>query len=341
MSRFETKKYQQVLQIPRMRFRLRRREEPLWKYKLTSAEKTRFVLLISLWILWIVGFYLADAYSVLPSAYLGILCLFLIFSTLIFCIIDKERKLKTNISSRKPRNLQEFIAVSPRLLKGDKVFIRAVRYALGFAYELNPDIIYATDTAQSLGALKHNPLPPLRFEVVLGTADRLGIKLTDEEIDGMGERIYKNTHTVEELAVILAEEMSTAARKIPENDARTDKKSNHNAITLDELRELADNSLARKYIFKNVCEMLKLKGEARTFKESQPLPQLEDVKPEEMPSFAEVLQKLRNIARLGVVLYRTPMQERITLEWEGQPVELQVEICDGIDEAYATLRLGE
>ena len=111
-------------------------------------------------------------------------------------------------------------------------------------------------------------------------------------------------------------------------------------INLEELKELAENSPARRYI--NFC-FLDLasypQGHRSTFYESDPFPPIPDYDKPEFPSFSSVCDKLKKSADMKDCFYRTPQKARIPLVIKGVSYDGIIEICDGIDEAYFSLQL--
>lgn len=429
-SRFHTNAYPQVLENPRERYRIRRKEKSLWKRKISSVEKLVITFFLLFLVLSFTMLVLLPSNSPLPFAFLVAICLILFVVILPIAAIRREKMRKANLKNRKPQNIRDFIYDSPTLQNCYKPHVRAVRYALGFVHGLNPDMIYPDDTAHSIGYLLRDPRPPLRFEVILGTANRLGITLLDEDVDRIGKRIYKEARTVENLIAILSEEMKSVERQqtisittvdsvlssanqttatarrhesvigfckfvviitllavsiefSAEHDKGTDvfseamgqavlkaavigfavgtalwltglflkkklsvsaKKTSgkDNEINLDELRELADDSPAKKYINRWITELAKSPQTQLKLAESEPLPKPTGMTTEEMPSFAEVLTKLLSKLKMDARQRQTPahkVQEMsICLTGpEQQNFDVHYEICDGAEEAFIIL----
>lgn len=360
MSRFKSKVYREVLEDPTKRYRLRRKEKPLWRFRPTFDIK-HLILMVFLFALVLI--FLSGSLSIISaknSAILFIVWLVVFSAFLMYVTNATEKKLKENLQKKKPQTLQQFISSSPVVQKYKKNYIRAIRYTLGFAYRLNPDIIYTTDTPQSLGSITRRKIPPLGFEVVLGASNRLGIILSDEEIDQIGEQIYKNTRCVEELFVTLSEELSSAAQALANESesfnsqsiATTPKQqppADHATVdttvelTLNDLRELADKTPAKRYINCCILDMAYHGPTQLIFTESKPTRPRPDFNPDEMPSFAEILNKCKKMAGLGPALYQTPQHKVLELVVgpgtdSEKKVDVHLEICDGAEQAYVKLQ---
>jgi hypothetical protein len=362
MSRFQTKLYREVLQNPRKRYKVSRKEKTLWKFR-PAFEISYLVLLVFL--LAFVLIFLSGFLSIISaenSAILFIVWLVLFFVFLIYAGNAVERKIKDNLRKKKQQTLQQFISSSPVIQKYKKNYIRAIRYTLGFAYLLNPDIIYATDTPQSLGSITRRQKPPLGFEVVLGAANRLGIILSDEEIDHISEQIYKNTRCVEELCVTLSDELSSAAQALTNESESCNSRSATTAskrrrpadhatadtavepITLNDLLELADKTPAKRYINCCIIDMAHQGPAQLIFMESEPIRPRSDFDLHEMPSFAEILNRCKKMAVLGPALYQTPQHKILELVVghgtdSEKKVDVHLEICDGAEQAYVKLQV--
>jgi hypothetical protein len=275
-------------------------------------------------------------------------------------LIAIEKKIKDNLQKRKPQTLQQFISGSSVIQKYKKSYIRAIRYTLGFVYHLNPDIIYSIDTPQSLSSIVRNQTPPLGFEVVLDAADRLGIVLSDEEVDRISEQIYKNAHSVEELFVTLSEELSSAAQanesgSFKSQSTITASKQQPPAdyttidtaleqITLNDLLELADKTPAKRYINCCIIDMAHQGPAQLIFTESEPIQPRSDFDSDEMPSFTEILNKCKKMAGLGPALSQTPQHNVLEMVVghgtdSEKKIEIHLEICDGAEQAYVKLRV--
>jgi hypothetical protein len=119
-------------------------------------------------------------------------------------VVVKTRSLA---KSRQPMPFEEFVFQSPRVHKCDPKYSKVIREVLGFVYRVNAEIIYPTDTPESLGLLGelHDPYA---FEVVLGVANRLAIKLSDSQVDDIIGRLYGNARKVEDLIAGLSEQLA-------------------------------------------------------------------------------------------------------------------------------------
>jgi hypothetical protein len=301
-------------------------------------------------------------------------------------------------------------------------YVRATRYTLGFIYNLNPDIIYANDTPESLARIARRPEPPLRFQVVLGTAARLGLSLSEQEADQIGSRLSSQTRNVEQLANTLSEEISRVVKSkggqslsgpadsdteqgLPDDhekpltswkfsnfmavfgaliafriayDRKTDfftlstlvtiakgaavgfvvgqllwiigsllktrlldtdkNKNGTEEINLDELYQLADKTPAKRYINGTILDIARQGPKEITFYESKPIPARPEFKAEELPSFAEVLNKIKKFTEFDTSFSQKPRQKILEMLVEKKPVNIIFEVCDGAEEAYVTLR---
>ena len=80
---------------------------------------------------------------------------------------------------------------------------------MGHIYSVNPKKIYLSDTPISLRTLGCT-VEPYSFELILGVSKRLGIIITEPEIDRIAGRIHNSANNVEDLTNILCEEISAA-----------------------------------------------------------------------------------------------------------------------------------
>jgi hypothetical protein len=116
-------------------------------------------------------------------------------------------------------------------------------------------------------------------------------------------------------------------------------------IDLEELRELADKSPAKRYINCSVIDMSRQPGSTLKLTESEPIPPRPDFQTHEIPSFAELLNWAKKMVRLDPSLSEIPRHEvyPVTLGRgtdRPQEFDVHVEICDGTeDDAYINLRV--
>jgi outer membrane lipoprotein SlyB len=413
MSRFQSDTYKEVLENPRKRYLLRGKEKPVWKTRINPAVLFLAFFLITALVL-IAALLLFSIFTpeITPLYVLAWIAIFV--GIIIFACVYNVKKRKEAIRKRKPVTLQQFISSTHLLQKYEAKYIRAVRHTLGALYNLNPDIIVPSDTRQSIEQIAG--APPLGFEVVLGAAKRINLDLSEQDVDRIVERIYRNSFCVEDIANVLCEELTMKANisnTQPTATCETSKKQvrehtfidvkiivgftllgalaalqgefeknrflsgsslviaiisgaiagfiigvlicaiikilnikvkkwksteDEQKLTLEELRELADATPAKKYIN---CWIKCLSGANSgklTVTESSSLPVPPDYKPEELPSFTEVLIKLRSMLKMGTAFCCTPKTKVLKLTIDGKEVDFGIEICDGAREAYITIQ---
>ncbi|MHC4555110.1 MAG: hypothetical protein ACYSUS_07440 [Planctomycetota bacterium] len=202
MSRFEQAIYSKVLQEPRRRYLLKKKEKPLWKPK---QFKQQLVIWLSI-LLFILGLVLLmavldrDSYS---SVYFAVGYLIAVPFIVIFFLMDRWGSFQKN---KTPMSLVDFNGGATNISGISRVYVRSVRHVLGHLYSLNPCQIYPTDTSEKLVYLTRTGRPPYAFELILGVAHRLSISLNDNDVDQITENIY-NCPDVETLIVKLSREL--------------------------------------------------------------------------------------------------------------------------------------
>lgn len=211
MSRFRQEKYIDTLKEPRKRDFITQKEKKLWKFRWHKGT--------SIVIAWLLAYLLGFFFIIFLSVKLEIdsdkLILPLLGWAFFFPVpLGVFFQLKTEkAENRDPLSTNEFIEGSASLKKIEKIYIRAIRYVLGFVYKIEAEIIYPNDTPEILTPLNKSSNSPLAFEVVLGTSIRLQIPLSDEEVDRIIENI-RPSRNVEELTCIFAQELE-AKGKLP------------------------------------------------------------------------------------------------------------------------------
>jgi hypothetical protein len=108
---------------------------------------------------------------------------------------------------------------------------------------------------------------------------------------------------------------------------------------LEELKELADKSSVKCYIYNLALDMYHKHNFSIILEKYQPLPLSSDFGPEEVPWFAEVSNRLKRLAGIEEIPFTTPRTGVIELLIERQPFNLNVELCDGIKDGYIKLSL--
>jgi hypothetical protein len=255
-----------------------------------------------------------------------------------------ERQRKVLVQNRQRMLIPYFIRNSVILNKCDRNCVRAMRWALGKVYEFNPNIIYPEDTADTLPVL----FSPLRFEGVLHACNRLGVKIKDEEVDRIGESISKAAN-VAEMISLFEQAMSRADKEYVGFEAKgiVEQKTSHkDEISLDELRELADNSPARRYVNLWILKRLKrYPGSSITFTQNKSLPEIEEYEGELIPSFEEVSDRVKKMVGMKEILYPEQVEGRTKLMFgNGQTfknIELLVTLCDGQEDAFVELSISD
>jgi hypothetical protein len=113
---------------------------------------------------------------------------------------------KKNLKNKLGVEYNDFVSGSVRVQKCDVRVSKTVRDVFGFIYGVAPELIYSEDTPESLGLLGQS-YDPYAFEMVVGTCNRLGIVLTESEVDTIGKQIYQNAKNVEDVMCIINEEI--------------------------------------------------------------------------------------------------------------------------------------
>lgn len=436
MSRFDQKYHKKLLRGPKpenwRNTRPLRKERQLWDHKkfidnLRSPILANLIvypscafgfLFIVLFALWERDLYFWLSFIVAAGP------AFSVFIVLVVHLIWCKVRGKRIVQNRNSMELDSFISNSSTIQKYNKYYIKAIRQTLGYVYSVNPEIIYLSDSPESLRSLGCI-IEPYGFEVILGVIKRLGIYLTESEIDRIANKIHNSAYNVEELTSILCEEMSMAeesqsrvnfeAQRMNATEKLLEKKGKHkfrlglpgfialmcflgvinaeleesdnffslptaisvlkavvigyfiglaisitgkkllkylankkhkesktlDEIDLEELKDLADNSPVKRYVNCLIKELYYKQDHEKTLKKYEPLPMIDDFDQNEMPWFSEVSNRLKKMAKIEQIPFIRPQNEKIALVIDGQPVDLNVELCDGLKNGYVKLSINE
>jgi hypothetical protein len=80
---------------------------------------------------------------------------------------------------------------------GMEDIVVSTREVLAYVYQINVLQIYPNDTLVFLEKIQNSK--PLRFELVLGVANRLSIEISDKDIDDLGNVLYMKAKTVNDV----------------------------------------------------------------------------------------------------------------------------------------------
>jgi|GEM_PF-6814035 len=216
-SRFSDKIYQDVLKSCFPRYKLKDQEQILWKGRNFYASFFG-VLFIS----WLVSAMIILLYGLFHNnspEYESFLTVFFISSfaviiaSLIIVGVLYHRNRYSFLKKRILLNTIEFADRSLQLDKSRIDIIKAVRDTMGVIYHLDPALIYPEDTAYVLELMSNRNSPPYQFELVLGTAYRLGIALPDKEVDDIGRSLSENARNVEVLILTMCREIAVVEKK--------------------------------------------------------------------------------------------------------------------------------
>ena len=221
MSRFEQKYHKKLLESSKperwwRNVRILHKEKRLWNHKefIDFFSSSLFQNLIGS--SFVFGLLFMVLFLLLEQDLYIWLGLILFFGPLLFILtlmigynIWAKKRAKNIVRNREDEELEEFILNSPSIQKYNSYHVKAIRQTLGHIYSVSPKKIYLSDTPGSLRALG-GTIEPYGFELILGAVKRLGIFLTEAEVDRIAERVHNNAHDVEELTAILCEEMSVA-----------------------------------------------------------------------------------------------------------------------------------
>lgn len=353
---------------------------------------------------------------------IGIIVGFGPFLAFVACLIGRATWIKSRcrkiVRNRENVELEKFIAGSPSLQKYNTYHIKAIRQTLGFIYSVSPKVIYSCDTGRTLASLGCT-VEPYGFEVILGVGKRLGVVLSEFEVDRIADKIHNNANNVEELTNILCEEISAAEeaqsiKGVDVHDIKEDVKTNeysfglllgclaalvfglskvnamlqndesifnlsavisiltamavsflvafiigtglaklilyfdrekpeksniYDDIDLEELKDLADDSPVHRYVNCLILELYHKQDYEKILKKYEPLPSIDDFDPDEMPWFAEVANRLKKTAKIEQIPFIKPRNKTIALVFDGKPINLNVEFCDGLNDGYIKLNL--
>jgi hypothetical protein len=81
-------------------------------------------------------------------------------------------------------------------------YVEVVRHAIGAAYDIDPHRLFPEDRLNELTKLGLDH--PFAFEVVLGAAERLGLSLSDDDLDEIIHEIRLEARTIGDVAAITA-----------------------------------------------------------------------------------------------------------------------------------------
>ena len=207
-SRFNQEIYQKVLKTQRQgdRGALSRKEKRYCKASCFWPESklVRILALILLCVFGVTPLLLAGIFNLSASTLLSmILFVFVVlFGPMILLSFNARQKFK----KRQDVNIEVFIKNSSELENYDQEAINIVRDTLGLIHKHRPYKILPRDKLRFI-CLASKVIVPLQFEVVLGVANRMGITLSESQVDHIGERIYYEADSVENLTIILLEEL--------------------------------------------------------------------------------------------------------------------------------------
>jgi len=223
MSRFEQKYYKRLLEERRPEDRRNvqclYKEKTLWNleglrkyfaYDMVNVHTAIILFGISVLLL-IVWSGLADKnnFHLIIGCIVAFVPMVLIAAWYLGNAIWIKARSKKVISTKEEIELKNFVSQSSLLQKYNTYHVKAIRQTLGHIYSVSPEKIYLSDTPASLRTLGC-AIEPYSFELILGVGKRLGIIISEAEVDRIAERIYNNAHNVEELTAILCEEISLA-----------------------------------------------------------------------------------------------------------------------------------
>jgi len=217
-SLFSGSDYLKVFELPSARYRLKNKERILWK---GHDPFVRYFTIIFIFLCVVaVGTMLYYLFYDVDNDNGLILIIFMsspiIAGFLVFLPVAVVLKVKSKstLKERKPILTDEFISRSARLDKSQREIIKATRDTLGALYSLDPAIIYPEDTPGILEFLiSRRYLPPYQFELVLGTVRRLGMTLSDNEVDKVGMNVSESSINVEGLIYAMCLELANVAKK--------------------------------------------------------------------------------------------------------------------------------
>jgi len=206
-SRFNQEIYQKVLKTQRQgdRGALSRKEKRYCKASCFWPE-SKLVRILALILLCVIGtspFLLAGIFNL--SAGTGFSLVLFVSVVLVGPMILFSFNARQKFKKRQDVNIEVFIKNSSELDNYDQETINIVRDTLGQIHKLRPNKIFPRDKLRFL-CMSSKTLVPLQFEVILGVANRMGITLTESQVDHIGKMIYDEADSVEYLTIILLDE---------------------------------------------------------------------------------------------------------------------------------------
>jgi len=135
----------------------------------------------------------------------GLILVILVFVFLVGPMVLLSFNARQKFKKRQDLNIEIFIKNSSSLENYDKEAINMVRDTLGELHELKPNKLLPEDKLRFLCLASKVPVP-LQFEVVLGVANKMGMTLSESQVDHIGEKIYNEVDSVEYLTILLLEE---------------------------------------------------------------------------------------------------------------------------------------
>lgn len=207
-SRFNQEIYQKVLKTPRQgnRGALSRKEKRYCKASCFCPESKLVQILASI-LLCVIGvspFLLAGIFNLSAGTVLSLVLLVAV--VLVGPMILSSFNARQKFKKRQDVNIEVIIKNSSELENYDQEAINIVRDTLGLIHKLRPNKILPRDKLRFI-CLASKVIVPLQFEVVLGVANRMGVTLSESQVDHIGERIYYEADSVENLTIILLEEL--------------------------------------------------------------------------------------------------------------------------------------
>jgi hypothetical protein len=137
------------------------------------------------------------------SLFFGIVCI-----PLIICIFWAARtvsRARASLRNRSPIELDDFHTALCKEGTYRLDVTSAIRDTLGFVHGVEPSKVHSLDALRLLCYGGDQP-PPYQFEVILGIANRLGVVLSEAEVDRIGQQVYRNAKTVADLVAIVHQE---------------------------------------------------------------------------------------------------------------------------------------
>jgi hypothetical protein len=175
-----------------------RKEPKLWKWNSVLYRSTLvFLILITL------GLLLLGAFGG-PRGWFSVFPIF-IFPAFILLVSVSRQIVRAQLLKRRPLQSLDDFCNDCGLAELPKTIVTAARTAIANSYRVPPEIIYPWDNERSLRALS-GTLPPYAFEVILGTAISLNLRLNDEDVDRIANRFHRAARTIKDVVSILVEE---------------------------------------------------------------------------------------------------------------------------------------